>query len=90
MKRIAIQVRGNVQGVFYRASTVAKAQQLGVTGFVRNEPDGSVYVEAEGDEEKLNELIAWCKIGPPRARVDEVVVNSLDSPGNFTSFKIER
>jgi acylphosphatase len=90
MKRIAIQVKGKVQGVFYRASTVTKAQQLGVMGFVRNEPDGSVYIEAEGDEEKLNELVAWCKVGPPRARVDEVIVETHSTLGSFTDFRVSR
>ncbi len=90
MKRIAIQVSGKVQGVFYRASTVTKAHQLDVKGFVRNEPDGSVYVEAEGDAEKLGELVAWCKIGPPRALVNEVIVESYNELRNFRSFEVIR
>ncbi|MBX2967455.1 MAG: acylphosphatase [Cyclobacteriaceae bacterium] len=90
MKRIAIHVNGKVQGVFYRASTVAKAQQLGVKGFVRNEPDGSVFIEAEGDEYTLNELIAWCNIGPPNARVDEVAVEECTTVKNFTDFLVSR
>jgi acylphosphatase len=90
MKRIAIQVKGKVQGVFYRASTVTKAQQLGVRGFVRIEPDGSVYLEAEGDEVSLNELIAWCKVGPPRAFVDEVIVETYSTLGSFTDFRVSR
>lgn len=90
MKRVSILVKGKVQGVFYRASTVTKAQQLGVKGCVRNEPDGSVYIEAEGNEEKLNELIAWCRIGPPRARVDEVVVETQATLAGFSDFRILR
>lgn len=90
MKRVSILVKGKVQGVFYRASTVTKAQQLGVKGFVRNEPDGSVYIEAEGNEEKLNELIAWCRVGPPRARVDEVLVETYSTLGSFTDFRVSR
>lgn len=90
MKRISVRVRGKVQGVYYRASTVTKAQQLGVKGFVRNEPDGSVYLEAEGDEDKLNQLIAWCKIGPPRAHVDEVIVENHADLRNFGNFEIVR
>lgn len=90
MKRITIQVTGKVQGVFYRASTVTKAQQLNLKGFVRNEPDGNVCIEAEGDEEKLNELIAWCRIGPPRARVDEVVVETQATLAGFSDFRILR
>ncbi|HRJ29485.1 MAG TPA: acylphosphatase [Cyclobacteriaceae bacterium] len=90
MKRVSIYVRGKVQGVFFRASTVSAAQQIGVKGFVRNEPDGSVYIEAEGDVEKINELIAWCKIGPPRARVEAVEVESLATFMNFTDFSVSR
>lgn len=90
MKRISIRISGKVQGVFYRASTVTKAQQLGVNGFVRNEPDGSVYIEAEGNEDKLNELIAWCRVGPPRARVDEVAVETHVTLRSFTDFRISR
>ncbi len=90
MKRVSILLRGKVQGVFYRASTVTKAQQLAVNGFVRNESDGSVYIEAEGDEGKINELIAWCRIGPPRARVDEVLVETYSTLGSFTDFRVSR
>ena len=90
MKRISIQITGKVQGVFYRASTVTKAQQLGVKGFVRNEPDGSVYIEAVGDENKLNELIAWCRVGPPRARVHDVLVETHATIAGFSDFRILR
>jgi acylphosphatase len=90
MKRVSIQVKGKVQGVFYRASTVTKAQQLGVNGFVRNEPDGSVYIEAEGNEDTLHALIAWCRVGPPRARVDAVAVETHATLRSFTDFRISR
>ncbi|MBX2970996.1 MAG: acylphosphatase [Cyclobacteriaceae bacterium] len=90
MKRVSILVKGKVQGVFYRASTVTKAQQLGVKGVVRNEPDGSVYIEAEGDEGNLNELIAWCRVGPPRARVDEVAVETHSTLASFSDFRVLR
>ena len=72
MKHWNIRVRGKVQGVFFRASTQKKAQELGLQGFVRNEPDGSVYIEAEGDAQALEQLTAWCKTGPERARVEHV------------------
>lgn len=90
MKHISIRVAGKVQGVFFRASAVSAAQQIGVCGFVRNEPDGSVYMEAEGSDEQLKALIAWCKIGPPRARVDEVHVNENITLHHFIDFKIIR
>ena len=77
MKRISILVSGKVQGVFYRASTEKKAKEIGLTGFVRNEPDGKVYTEAQGTEEQLTEFVNWCKRGPDRARVDEVVTAEI-------------
>lgn len=67
-----IKVTGKVQGVFYRASTKEKAEELGIRGFVRNEPDGSVYIEAEGSENDLHKFLEWCEQGPPNAMVDEV------------------
>jgi acylphosphatase len=67
-----IYVTGHVQGVFYRASAQAEAARLGLAGFVRNEDDGSVYAEAEGEEEILQLFLAWCRRGPSRARVEKV------------------
>lgn len=87
IKHIRIKVSGKVQGVYYRASTAAKAQELGLKGFVRNEPDGSVYIEAE--EPILSQLVSWCKQGPPAARVVECVVQQGDVQ-NFREFSIQR
>lgn len=70
MKRISIIVSGKVHGVFYRANTEKKAHEIGLTGFVRNEPDGTVYIEAQGTQEQIDALVAWCRRGPERARVD--------------------
>lgn len=72
MKHYNITVSGKVQGVFYRANTQDKAKELGIKGWVRNEADGSVYIEAEAEKEKLDQLIDWCKEGPSRARVENV------------------
>lgn len=88
-KHFAIRVTGKVQGVYYRASAAEEARKLGITGFVRNEPDGSVYLEAEGEEQALQQLIAWCHQGPPRARVDKVLVEEKELL-NFTNFEIRR
>jgi acylphosphatase len=87
MKRISIIVCGKVQGVFYRANTEKKANEIGLTGFVRNEPDGNVYVEAQGTPEKLEEFVKWCKRGPERARVDEVDVNEISLAANEETFR---
>jgi acylphosphatase len=76
-------VSGVVQGVFFRASTSDKAKELGVRGTVRNEPDGSVRIEAEGTDEALERFLDWCRVGPPAAVVEnlevtEGVVRGLD------------
>ena len=68
------RVTGRVQGVFYRASTQARAQELGLTGWVRNCSDGSVELEASGDAEALRQLEAWLWQGPERAQVSAVDV----------------
>lgn len=72
MKHYNIKVTGKVQGVFYRASAKEKADELGVKGFVRNEPDGSVYLEAEGKVQVLKAFLNWCKVGPQNAEVEKV------------------
>jgi acylphosphatase len=69
---VDLVVTGRVQGVSYRAATEAEAQRLGVSGWVRNEPDGSVVVHAEGAADAVEALVAWCRSGPPPARVDDV------------------
>lgn len=89
IKHISITVRGKVQGVFYRASTKAKADGLRISGFVRNKSDGSVYIEAEGEEAKLNELIAWCKQGPIQSQVQHCDVAEGPVEG-FLGFFIQR
>ena len=80
-------VRGRVQGVFYRASTQKTAQDLGLTGWVKNCDDGSVELHAEGKREKLEELIAWCRQGPPSASVSGIDLNWVEAEG-LHSFEI--
>ena len=72
MKHLNICVYGKVQGVHYRQSTLTTAKHLGLNGLVRNEPDGSVYIEAEGEDDQLNKLLEWCKGGPALASVIDV------------------
>ena len=74
MKRLTIKVSGRVQGVFYRATANEIATQMGLTGMVRNEPDGSVYLEAQGEEKVVDAFVEWCRKGPSRARVDNVQI----------------
>jgi acylphosphatase len=74
-----IRIKGMVQGVSFRENCLKKALSLGISGWVRNDPDGNVSVVAEGDGKKLKEFISWCYHGPQFARVDKVLV----SPGEF-------
>ena len=74
MPHYDIIVKGYVQGVYYRASARAEALRLGLCGFARNEEDGSVRIEAEGEQGALDQLVAWCRRGPPHARVETVEV----------------
>ena len=80
---------GVVQGVYFRVLTKEKAIALGVNGFVRNNPDGSVYLEAEGPPEQLEKLVMWCRQGPPRAKVEQVSIQESELTG-FKRFDIIR
>ena len=88
--RVHLVVRGRVQGVFYRASAREEAQRLGVVGEVRNLPDGRVEVIAEGPRDRLEQLLAWCRKGPPAAEVADVEVRWSGATGGYTSFRVSR
>ena len=81
-ERRVIRVTGHVQGVSYRQGTRRQAHRLDLHGFVRNEPDGSVTVDVEGEPDALDQLIGWCRIGPANATVDDVVVETADPVGH--------
>lgn len=87
---VHLRIIGRVQGVYYRASTVQEAAKLSLTGWVRNCDDGSVEVIAEGSRAKLEELIAWCREGPPGARVNQIEVRWQTAEGGFRGFNIKR
>lgn len=86
--RVRLFIEGRVQGVWFRDSTRQEAERWGVTGWVRNVPDGRVEVLAEGPEEKVRNLIDWCRQGPPRARVNRVDESFEEWQGGFESFDI--
>lgn len=88
MKRLAIQVSGRVQGVFFRHSARMRAEKLGLAGWIRNEEDGSVAVVAEGEERALEKFIEWCRKGPPLASVENISVIRQDATGEFKKFEI--
>jgi acylphosphatase len=79
--RRRVVVRGRVQGVWFRASAEREAAARGVSGFARNDRDGSVLVELEGPAAAVDEVVAWCRIGPPRAEVTSVDVEDVPPLG---------
>jgi acylphosphatase len=80
--RVRVRVTGRVQGVWFRASAEREAARLGVAGFARNERDGSVLVEAEGAPAAVDAMVAWCRVGPPRAEVVSATVESIPPLGS--------
>ena len=88
IKNLRVTVTGKVQGVFFRTSVKKVADILGVRGFVRNEHNGSVFVEAEGEDEMVNKLIDYCHHGPENANVEKVSI-SLGVIVGYDSFDIQ-
>ena len=90
MKKSAVKVniKGFVQGIFFRASTKETADSLGLKGWVRNLPDGSVEAFFEGEDDKVKEAVRWCRSGPPSARVSEVDEKLMEYCEENNSFEI--
>ena len=88
MKRVHIIVHGSVQGVFFRSNTRDIASSLGLKGYVRNMPDGTVEVVAEGNEDKTKELVEFCKKGPEAAEVTKTDVEFEKASNEFKSFEV--
>jgi acylphosphatase len=86
-KTVQLTITGKVQGVFFRKYTKSKAIELGVTGFVKNQFDGSVYIEATADSVSHQKFIEWCNHGPDMAKVDEVQIVEIPLK-NFSGFEI--
>lgn len=86
--RVRLVITGRVQGVWFRGATRRQALSLGVTGWVRNRPDGSVEVVAEGAEESVRKLAQWCHHGPSSARVTRVDQTEEVWQGEFEGFEI--
>ncbi|MBU2542520.1 acylphosphatase [Patescibacteria group bacterium] len=89
MKHLHLKIHGHVQGINFRYYTREKAKELGLTGYVKNLPDGTVEVVVEGEEEVLKNMLEWCKIGPRHARVEKVGESWNDGgESEFETFKI--
>jgi acylphosphatase len=88
-KAVRVRVKGRVQGVFFRESTRQEASRLGVHGWIRNLPDGSVEGVFQGPPAAVDELVAWCRRGPSAARVEDLAVEE-EPLGERTAFEIRR
>jgi acylphosphatase len=87
MKRIRVVASGRVQGVFYRATCARLARGLGLTGYVRNLPDGRVEAAFEGSDAAVDEMVQWSRIGPDLANVDRLDV-VVEDPSGETGFRV--
>ena len=86
--RVRLVVRGEVQGVYFRQSTRQMAERLNLRGWVANRDDGSVELEAEGEESAVRQLAEWAHQGPPAARVERVEVEPGEPTGEFDGFDV--
>ncbi len=84
-EHLNIKIYGIVQGVFFRTSAKKEAENLNISGFVRNESDGTVYIEVEGKKKSLDKFLQWCKDGPEAAQVEKIEV-SAGPLKNFSGF----
>ena len=89
MPTVHLLIKGEVQGVFYRATAKEIADKLGVTGWIKNKWDGNVEALATGDEESLQKFIEWCRQGPKKAGVTDVIVTKKEET-TFNNFSVIR
>lgn len=87
MKQLKIRITGRVQGVSFRYTTKVVADQMGIRGMIKNEPDGSVYIEAEGDDTLLEVFLEWCNEGPDRAIIEKVETETAELK-NYRNFEV--
>jgi len=87
LRRVRVLISGRVQGVWFRESCRERARLEGIGGWVRNRADGRVEAEFEGAPDAVERMIAWCRVGPSRARVDDVQVEVLE-PVGYVGFRV--
>ena len=86
--QVQVVISGRVQGVWFRANTKQRAEQLGINGWVKNTADGKVVALFEGDEKHIQEMIEWCHYGPPLAKVENVEVKKQPASSDFDQFSV--
>lgn len=86
---VHVIISGRVQGVWFRASTKEKAEQLGLDGWVRNTSEGNVEAVFEGEENLVQEMLEWCRHGPPLANVKNVEIKNQEPTNAFNGFSIK-
>ena len=89
MKAFKATVSGKVQGVWFRDFTRKEATKLNVVGWVKNMPDGTVYLEAEGEEEQLNQLEKWLHVGSPMSTVNRIEVEWTKPTDEYSTFEMK-
>jgi acylphosphatase len=87
-KRVYLRISGLVQGVFFRATARDEARRMGLCGWVRNLPDGSVESMAEGEAPAVGKYVAWCEHGPPGAQVQSVEISERAAEGDLPDFHV--
>ncbi|MBI2033862.1 MAG: acylphosphatase [Candidatus Liptonbacteria bacterium] len=88
-KHLTVKIYGFVQGMFFRFGAKVEAEKRGIKGFARNEDDGSVYIEAEGNEKDLSQFLEWCRKGPALAKVEKVDFEFKNELKGFKSFDVK-
>ena len=86
--RVRASIVGRVQGVFFRMETQKAATRYGVSGWVKNKIDGTVEALFEGDRDKVNAVLDWCKQGPPLSAVEKLTITDEEYRGEFTNFEV--
>jgi acylphosphatase len=89
MATVHLLIKGKVQGVFYRATAKEKAEELGLNGWVKNTLEGDVEATVSGNEAALQQFITWCRQGPPKAQVDDMIITPKPDDG-LSGFHIIR
>ncbi|MCG8619350.1 MAG: acylphosphatase [Desulfobacterales bacterium] len=88
LSAVLVTVTGRVQGVFFRAETRNAAVSLGLTGYVRNMPEGTVQAVFQGTDAQLEQMLAWCRKGAPLSKVDRVDSRTISYQPEMTDFQI--